>query len=90
MFQPFQVSSPPFNADLVVLGVVAQLLAGLFLSAAAGKGRSKHLLLEALGGTPVKGGNMVKFLLGFAVGLGFVLFRDHVMPVLQRVVGCIQ
>ena len=33
---------------------------------------------------------MLKFTLGLIVGLGFVLVRDDVMPILQRVVGCIQ
>ncbi len=33
---------------------------------------------------------MIKFLLGVGVGLGFVLFEEYVMPVLQRIAGCIQ
>ena len=41
-----------FDTDLIVLGVVAQLVASLFLGSAAEKGRPRHLLLEALGGTP--------------------------------------
>lgn len=48
---------------------------------------SRHTIVAAL---TVKGGSMLKFILGVIVGLGFVLFEEYVMPVLQRVVGCIQ
>lgn len=41
-----------FDTDFLVLGVVAQLFAGLFLASAAGKGKPRHLLIDALGGTP--------------------------------------
>lgn len=52
MLWPWQENTGAFDPDLVVLGVLAQLFAGLFLASAAGKGRPRHLLMEALGGTP--------------------------------------
>ncbi|MFQ5748364.1 MAG: hypothetical protein ACE5H3_02770 [Planctomycetota bacterium] len=53
MLAPFlRQAADPFHPDLIVLGIVAQLLAALFLGSSAGKGRPRHLLLETLGGTP--------------------------------------
>ena len=49
---------------------------------------SRSTIVAAL---TVKGDSMIKFVLGLAVGgLAFILFRDHVYPVLDRIVGCIQ
>jgi len=42
----------PYTPDLVVLGVVAQFLAGLLLGSSVGKGRPRRLLLDMLGGVP--------------------------------------
>ena len=33
---------------------------------------------------------MLKFILGLTVGLGFALFGDYGMSVLQRILECIQ
>ncbi len=44
--------TPAFDPDLLVLGVVAHLVAGLLYGLSVGKGRPRRLLMELLGGTP--------------------------------------